>query len=364
MINHNQSHQQQQQQEFIQTNLQNGNNNSNHETWTILTKFLNSWTNINEKGGETLFLYSIGFLNQLNNTSNTNIASQNNPSLLYFLSNVNFFNSGKYSEIIHPLSVNNNTNTNNSNQITIIIKPHRIQHFSYRELRSLQSSFGNLLSYFLGTKYQQYLSNQSIFLSPIILVCSDIFDWNNETNSYNLHDENLRYHPFYSYLPYLINELENIINLQCFELTTGIQFKSLSNLNTALTAPSSQSSLSNYDRFEIFGDSILKFMISFYLYNQYQSLPEGDLSRLKDEFISNLALCRIGKNIEISNFLKVKSFSLKNYLPFGYNPMIKEEQILKNNLEKISDKMTADVIESIIGAYYVDCGRYFNFYFL
>jgi len=89
--------------------------------------------------------------------------------------------------------------------------------------------------------------------------------------------------------------------------------------------------LEDYDRLEFLGDSILKFVINSYLFENYQTHNSGELTRLSAYLLSDKVLTEIGEECEIKQYIQVA-----RYIP--------KKQIL------------ADVLESIFGAHFLAFG--------
>lgn len=80
-----------------------------------------------------------------------------------------------------------------------------------------------------------------------------------------------------------LNEFEDII---------GYSFTNRELLITALTHSSfvnenrsKDPTLEDNERFEFFGDAIIEFYISEYLFNKYGSFPEGDMTKLRASMV-------------------------------------------------------------------------------
>ena len=93
----------------------------------------------------------------------------------------------------------------------------------------------------------------------------------------------------------------------------------------------------NYERLEFLGDSVLNFFISDYIFKKYPNHEEGKLSKIRVNYICNNALIFYAAELELINYLKI-SHNLK------YNEII---------------TATADILESFIGALYLDQGLEF-----
>lgn len=115
----------------------------------------------------------------------------------------------------------------------------------------------------------------------------------------------------------------------------GYSFKSLALLAQALTHRSY--SANNNERLEFLGDGALNFIIANQLYNRFNKLPEGGLSRLRAQLVKESTLCEIALLLNIGESLKLGEGELKSA---GWR----------------RPSILADALEAIVGAVYVDGG--------
>jgi ribonuclease-3 len=115
----------------------------------------------------------------------------------------------------------------------------------------------------------------------------------------------------------------------------GYSFKNLGLLAQALTHRSF--SANNNERLEFLGDGALNFIIANQLYNRFNKLPEGDLSRLRAQLVKESTLCEIAQNLNVGESLKLGEGELKNA---GWR----------------RPSILADALEAIVGAVYIDGG--------
>ena len=115
----------------------------------------------------------------------------------------------------------------------------------------------------------------------------------------------------------------------------GYQFNNAAILMQALTHRSFAAN--NNERLEFLGDSVLNFIVAHQLYNRFNKLPEGDLSRLRAALVKESTLSEIASSLNVGETLKLGEGELKSA---GY----KRPSIL------------ADALEAIVGAVYLDGG--------
>ena len=126
-------------------------------------------------------------------------------------------------------------------------------------------------------------------------------------------------------------------NLQDLCKQIKYQFNDISILEKALIHPSVKKKKGNYERMEFFGDSILGFIISEFLYNKYPDINEGELSKMYSFFVSRKICTLVGKNLKIANFILFSSGA-------------------ENNNERNEDANISNAIEVLIAAIYIDGG--------
>ncbi len=120
----------------------------------------------------------------------------------------------------------------------------------------------------------------------------------------------------------------------CHRLGCSFQRKELLQLALAHRSVHSQE---NNERLEFLGDSILNFIIAEALYERFSQAKEGQLSRLRAELVSGVALAKLAKQFDLGDFLTLGPGELKSG---GH----RRASIL------------ADAFEAIIGALYLDQG--------
>jgi ribonuclease-3 len=100
-------------------------------------------------------------------------------------------------------------------------------------------------------------------------------------------------------------------NLKELQLKLGYEFKKESFLIQALSHPSlnhqnrkiSKGFISNYERLEFFGDSILNMVISKALFLKYSDGSEGDLAKRRAHLICRDTICLVAKKLDIAKYI-------------------------------------------------------------
>ena len=128
-------------------------------------------------------------------------------------------------------------------------------------------------------------------------------------------------------------------NLQKLEDSIGYTFKNKSLLENALTHTSyaNEHKISSNEKLEFLCDSILEFISSKYIYNNYPKLKEGEMTKVRATVVCEDSLHKIAQKHNFSDFLFVG----------------KSEQLHQGN-RKVA--IMADSVEAIIAAMYFDGG--------
>lgn len=115
----------------------------------------------------------------------------------------------------------------------------------------------------------------------------------------------------------------------------GHVFKDATLLQQALTHRS-HSSLHN-ERLEFLGDSILNCVVASLLFDRYNKIDEGDLSRLRANLVKQQSLYEIAQGLDLSQFLRLGEGELKSG---GFR----------------RPSILADTLEALFGAIFLDAG--------
>jgi ribonuclease-3 len=125
------------------------------------------------------------------------------------------------------------------------------------------------------------------------------------------------------------------MNLQLLQTRLGYTFQDAGLLQQALTHRS-HSSVHN-ERLEFLGDSILNCVVASVLYERFNTLDEGDLSRLRANLVKQQSLYEIAQKLELSQFLRLGEGELKSG---GFR----------------RPSILADTLEALLGAIFLDAG--------
>ncbi len=134
----------------------------------------------------------------------------------------------------------------------------------------------------------------------------------------------------------------------------------LMHFTAAVTAPAMIEDY-NYEVLETLGDSVLKFLVTFYLFSKYPDFKEGHISRKRNELTKNNYLYEKGKNSCLVNYIYSSPYNMKNW-----DPPLKFKHIQRFEYS-ITKKVMADVLEAVMGASFLSnemfntCIAYFKY---
>lgn len=156
------------------------------------------------------------------------------------------------------------------------------------------------------------------------------------------------------FIPGILRQVEVHLVAQklCTTILSTLCFNDLGLVVTALSSPSAQW-ISNYQRLEFIGDSVLKFIATRQLFTERSNWHEGYLSQARAGLLSNNTLAHAAIRVGLDAFIMteptrtgVKCFPSMSTIESG-------QRRQKRNL---SSKVLADVVEALIGAAYLDGG--------
>ncbi len=125
------------------------------------------------------------------------------------------------------------------------------------------------------------------------------------------------------------------MNEQLLQKRLGHQFNDVALLQQALTHRSH--SVTHNERLEFLGDSILNCVVASILFDTFDSIDEGDLSRVRANLVKQQSLFEIAQKMELSQFLRLGEGELKSG---GFR----------------RPSILADTLEALFGAIYLDAG--------
>ena len=129
------------------------------------------------------------------------------------------------------------------------------------------------------------------------------------------------------------------MNIEEIEKSINYKFKNEELLKTALTHISyaNENNVESYEKLEFLGDSILEFISSKYLFNTYENLTEGELTKVRAQVVCEDSLKEVAKKHKFYDYILVG----------------KSERVSGGNKK---DAIMADCVEAVIAAIYFDGG--------
>jgi len=91
------------------------------------------------------------------------------------------------------------------------------------------------------------------------------------------------------------------------------------------------------ERLEFLGDGVLNFIVAALLFEQFQRIDEGDLSRVRASLVKQDTLAQLAQQLDLSDLLRLGEGELKSG---GFN----------------RPSILADALEAVFGAIYLDGG--------
>ncbi|XP_059664486.1 ribonuclease 3-like protein 3 [Cornus florida] len=154
--------------------------------------------------------------------------------------------------------------------------------------------------------------------------------------------------------PTPIIETESIPNLAGVEEIIGYSFNDKTLLQQAFTHHSydHQESCSSYERLEFVGDAMLNLLIAREHYFFYPDLPPGMLTRLRSANVNTEKLARTAVNHQLHFYLRHRKPLLDGQIR-EFTNAISDYPLHSSGLIK-APKVLADIVESVIGAVFVD----------
>ncbi|MEA4115287.1 ribonuclease III [Mycoplasma sp. 744] len=123
----------------------------------------------------------------------------------------------------------------------------------------------------------------------------------------------------------------------------NIEIKNFNYFQEALTHNSyikfqaKNKNIKNYQTLEFLGDSILQFLVSVFLYKNHNELEQGKLTLLRSKMVNTKNLNELSHELKLLDFLLTASGKMSIEV-------------------KKSEKVGADIFESLVGAIFLDQG--------
>ncbi|XP_055807585.1 ribonuclease 3-like protein 2 [Solanum dulcamara] len=145
-------------------------------------------------------------------------------------------------------------------------------------------------------------------------------------------------------------------SIKAVEELLKYRFKNTKLLEEALTHSSCPNSASNYQRLAFVGDAALGLAISSYFFVTYPHVDCGKLTDLRAANVSTEKLARVAVRHGLYKYLRRDSAILDEKVKeFVITVQQEEEMEFYGGMIK-APKVLADIVESVMGAVYLDCG--------
>ena len=108
-------------------------------------------------------------------------------------------------------------------------------------------------------------------------------------------------------------------------------------LNHSSYANEVRGGVTSNERLEFLGDSVLSVIVASYLFENFKSIPEGELTKLRASLVCEKSLCAFSREIGIGEFLRLGKGEEKGG-------------------GRDRDSILADAFESVLAAIYLDGG--------
>ncbi|KAG0338015.1 Dicer-like protein 1 [Podila humilis] len=142
------------------------------------------------------------------------------------------------------------------------------------------------------------------------------------------------------------------------EITLGYKFKQHALILEALTHASAiQFGGRSYERLEFLGDAIHDFQVTNYYYHRYPDAPPGVISQMKTTAVNNMILGAIAIEWELEKMLIYESDDLMDEINKTVEAIATLDRVDEYWVKLATmPKILGDIVESTLGAVFVDCG--------
>ncbi|KAH9793350.1 Chitin elicitor receptor kinase 1 [Citrus sinensis] len=147
--------------------------------------------------------------------------------------------------------------------------------------------------------------------------------------------------------------LPNANNLDEVEEILGYRFNNKNLLEEAFTDPSCPERFFSYERLEYVGDSVLNLLLTKEQFFLYPNLPPGSLTRLRSANVNTEKLARVAIKLGLHKYLRHNKPLLEEQIR-EFSEAILDYPLHSNGLVD-APKVLADIVESTIGAVFIDC---------
>ncbi|KAK3063940.1 hypothetical protein LTS18_011521 [Coniosporium uncinatum] len=162
-----------------------------------------------------------------------------------------------------------------------------------------------------------------------------------------------RYAQFSLFIPVILQHLEVVMVADKLRTTIlqNLAVVDTQHICIAIVAPSA-GWITDYQRYEFIGDTVLKFVVSHQLFFQHENWHEGYLSERKSRIVSNQRLAKGALSKGLDQYIITEPLKARKW----HTTLISETKLDSCSKRNLSMKVVADVVEALIGAAYIGSG--------
>ncbi|XP_047941505.1 dicer-like protein 4 isoform X2 [Salvia hispanica] len=150
--------------------------------------------------------------------------------------------------------------------------------------------------------------------------------------------------------------LANLRDVDVIEKFLGHEFTHKGLLIQAFVHPSFNNFGGCYQRLEYLGDAVLDYVVTSYLYTTYPELKPGQLTDLRSMSVSNLSFAYVAGRLSMNKFVICDSSALRESMSKFVNEIGNFSSEAEDIEERTYPKVLGDLVESCVGAIFLDTG--------
>nr|AIE15767.1 Dicer-like protein 4b [Salvia miltiorrhiza] len=155
--------------------------------------------------------------------------------------------------------------------------------------------------------------------------------------------------------------LANMLDVSAVEKILGHEFTHKGLLIQAFVHPSFNNFGGCYQRLEYLGDAVLDYVVTSYLYSTYPELKPGQLTDLRSMSVSNLSFADVAGRWSMHKFVICDSSALRESMTKFVNEIGNSASETEHIEERTFPKVLGDLVESCMGALFLDTGFDLNY---
>ncbi|XP_042002405.1 dicer-like protein 4 isoform X1 [Salvia splendens] len=150
--------------------------------------------------------------------------------------------------------------------------------------------------------------------------------------------------------------LANLLDVDVIEKILGHEFTHKGLLIQAFVHPSFNNFGGCYQRLEYLGDAVLDYVVTSYLYTTYPEMKPGQLTDLRSMSVSNLSFADVAGRLSMHKFVICDSIALRESMSKFVNEIGNFSSEAEDIEERTYPKVLGDLVESCVGAIFLDTG--------